>query len=657
MEEDYNEEIKPASSKGKMIAVIALLVIILALCGTYLYLDHQQKEQTARELAAAETAQNQSNELLTSVSSHEFFNLLTIPSNNKAAIEISRGKEELEGKNYIAAEKHFINAHKFTLETQSILKKYSELNTKLEEVRKVLPVITNFESQFPKLSEMYLAEMNEELDKISNMLKELKFTESSYEIDRLQKRFTDIEVALKHNLDEMNSTWQKVLKENTKESYQVFMNDYPHSKFNETAKSNIAELVKAEQEELARKEAERLKKEEELRKENEIIAARKAQQEKELKQKMQMEQVVTLNFDDGSSYTGQLNLEKKPHGDGAYSYTNSNVYRGQFKDGLYHGEGSYEFYTGVSYKGEWQEGLRHGKGLVTWKNGDRFAGTWKEGKIHGKGIFVSEKGIRKEMSFFEGQDMGNYDFESFQKNEALNNERYEKGRLSKNEKRAYEFLKRFEECLQILKDENKGLIFPDMPVYLDKHDSYSVGRMPGPSADKHEAFLKSVYFEQRRYAMVTNKSLNKEDVGETESAEFGGFTIMTANLGVILDNSGSMTQYLDRLRIKINKKFKKSAFIEVLGCSLTPAAGLEVTQQEAMRSTMVAIRYLVDLKGADTIYWFSDLNDMQSPEALKELQDYLYKNMVTFYLSSVGHRPSKELKNIVEESGGKVLRF
>ena len=132
---------------------------------------------------------------------------------------------------------------------------------------------------------------------------------------------------------------------------------------------------------------------------------------------------------------------------------------------------------------------------------------------------------------------------------------------------------------------------------------------------------------------------------------------MTANLGVILDNSGSMTQYLDRLRTKIKKKFKKSAFIEVLGCSLTPTAGMEVTQQEAMRSTMLAIRYLVDIKGADTIYWFSDLNDMQSPEALKELQDYLYKNMVTFYLSSVGHRPSKELRNIVEDSGGKILRF
>ena len=657
MEEEFNEEVKSTSSKGKMIAVISLLVVILALCGTYLFLDHQQKEKNARELAAAEKAQNEASQLLKSVTAHEFYSLLSIQTDKKASIELNRAEGELKDQNYIDAEKHYKNALTFTQETQAILKNYSEGNASLEEIRKVLPVITNFESQFPKLSEMYLAEVKEEMDNISSLLKDLKFTESKYEIDRLQKRFTDIEVALKNNFEEMNSTWQKVLKENTKESYQVFMNDYPHSEFNETAKKNIAALVEIEEELLAKKEAERLKKEEELRIEQEKIAARKALQEKELKQKMQMEQVVTLNFDDGSSYTGQLNLEKKPHGDGAYSYTNSNVYRGQFKDGLYHGEGSYEFYTGVSYKGEWNEGVRHGKGLVTWKNGDRFAGTWKDGKIHGKGIFVSEKGLRKEMSFFEGQDLGNYDIESFKKNEALINDRYENRRLSKNEKRAYEFLKRFEECLQILRDENKGLVFPDMPVYLEKHDSYSVGRMPGPSADKHEALLKSVYFEQRRYAMVTNNSLNKEDIGETESAEFGGFTIMTANLGVILDNSGSMTQYLDRLRIKINKKFKKSAFIEVLGCSLTPTAGMEVTQQEAMRSTMLAIRYLVDIKGADTIYWFSDLNDMQSPEALKELQDYLYKNMVTFYLSSVGHRPSKELRNIVEDSGGKILRF
>ena len=102
---------------------------------------------------------------------------------------------------------------------------------------------------------------------------------------------------------------------------------------------------------------------------------------------------------------------------------------------------------------------------------------------------------------------------------------------------------------------------------------------------------------------------------------------------------------------KIQEKFKKSAFIGVTGCSLYKTDGEEIDEAEAMRSTVAAIKFLVNVKGADTIYWFSDLNDPQDEAALEELRFFFYKNLVTFYISSVGHKPSKELKNIIHESG------
>ena len=85
--------------------------------------------------------------------------------------------------------------------------------------------------------------------------------------------------------------------------------------------------------------------------------------------------------------------------------------------------------------------------------------------------------------------------------------------------------------------------------------------------------------------------------------------------------------------------------------------GEEIYVEAAMRNTVAAIKFLVNNKAADTIYWFSYLNDFQSPEGMEELRDFFYKNLVTFYISSVDVKPSDELKDLIKETGGKVLKF
>jgi hypothetical protein len=63
----------------------------------------------------------------------------------------------------------------------------------------------------------------------------------------------------------------------------------------------------------------------------------------------------TLNFEDGSVYTGQLK-KGVPNGQGTLIYFDTSTYTGQFKDGLPHGTGRFEDVNGTVYDGQFDEG-------------------------------------------------------------------------------------------------------------------------------------------------------------------------------------------------------------------------------------------------------------------------------------------------------------
>ena len=648
---------KPKNT-GSLKLICALLVVIALLLGALLVLMEVKENRVLAELMS--NTQNAKIECQAAMA--EFYkipnsNIISIPFAAEAEKLLTKGDSLENEKKFKEATEAFDKSKASYMKAAKVISKYNELSTSVNEMENNLPIFESVAPSFPNYKEIELEKLSKQLEEIKAFVAELEFDKSVTLIEGFKANFTNLENNLKKKVEELEEQWAITKKEDNKESYQVFVGSYPHSKYIKTANKRITEIdaalkAKKEAAELAQK-----KKEEELRIEQAKIDARKAALEKEMKMKRELEQVVTMDFEDGSSYTGQLNIEKKPHGEGTYSYTNSNVYRGKWKDGLYHGEGTYDFYTGVTYKGEWSEGKRHGKGTVTWKNGDKFIGSWKDGELHGRGIWISKAGMKKVTSFFEGEELGNLSLEAYQKKKDLQKERLEKNRLSKKEKKAYLFHKRFQDGLEILRKENPTILFPDLPVHIPRNESYAAGRMMSRDAEKHELLLKELFFEQKRYLMVTKKSLDKDEIGESASAEFGGYTIRTASLGVILDNSGSMTSYLPRLRKKIEDKFSKSAFIEVTGCNISSTQGMEITKDNAASGTVAAIKFLVNEKGCDTIYWFSDLNDGETPEGLEDLKDFLYKNFVTFYISSVGYKPSKELKEIIDDSGGKVLRF
>ena len=638
--------------------VIILLAAVIILLGSALGLLHFKEQQdTAKALNNAREAQTAYLKSKTAYLSISNSGEVEPPSIAKALSQALAAETLFEEKKYDAAKVKFAEVKDLYSKAAATLTEFNKHMDSLNETETALRIFETLDTSFPELKEPALKTLDERSKKSKSLLMAFDFENASKEIEAYKTEFTNIETELKNKENELEKQWQNAKKDNTKESYQVFLSTFPNSAYKEEAGALINEIIEADK---AAQEAEALAKkirEEALKKEQEIVAARKAAQEEELKIKRQLEQVVTLNFEDGSSYTGQLNLEKKPHGEGTFSYTNSNVYRGKWNNGLYEGEGTYEFYTGVVFTGEWKDGKRHGKGLLSWKNGDRFAGTWVNGVLNGDAVWAPKKDLKKSLVFHNGEYIGRLTPEAFQKQKELMEERFQKNRLSTNQKRSYEFQKRYNNALSLLYKENPDILFPDLRPYSYDKESYLDGRMGSRQSDTFEAELKTGFFELKRYLMVTKDSLEKDEVGNMQSAEFGGYTIMTANLGVILDNSGSMTQYLPKLRKKIQEKFAKSAFIEVSGCSLYPTQkGVEINEMNAMSNTLSAIKFLVDKKGVDTIYWFSDLNDPQQKEALEELREFFYKNLVTFYISSVGHKPGKELKDIIDESGGKVLK-
>ena len=86
----------------------------------------------------------------------------------------------------------------------------------------------------------------------------------------------------------------------------------------------------------------------------------------------------TVEFKDGSIYTGLINAQ-----------------------GQRDGEGSLIYPDGSRYEGGWTEDLASGKGKVYHSNGDYYEGDWKEGKCHGKGTYVHASGAKYEGDWFD----------------------------------------------------------------------------------------------------------------------------------------------------------------------------------------------------------------------------------------------------------------
>lgn len=90
-------------------------------------------------------------------------------------------------------------------------------------------------------------------------------------------------------------------------------------------------------------------------------------------------------FSNGEYYSGEM-LYGLPHGVGAYTYTNGDVFEGYFEYGERSNRGTLTFANGEKYIGEFRYKTIDGKGEYFWPNGDCYSGKFSLGKRTGKGI-------------------------------------------------------------------------------------------------------------------------------------------------------------------------------------------------------------------------------------------------------------------------------
>jgi hypothetical protein len=102
----------------------------------------------------------------------------------------------------------------------------------------------------------------------------------------------------------------------------------------------------------------------------------------------------------GDVYVGEW-LDDKRHGQGSDTFASGHRYTGGFADGKRHGSGTYTFPNGERYVGEWRDGERQGVGANIFPNGERHVGAWREGKRHGPGIVYAPDGSIRQSGSWE----------------------------------------------------------------------------------------------------------------------------------------------------------------------------------------------------------------------------------------------------------------
>ena len=94
---------------------------------------------------------------------------------------------------------------------------------------------------------------------------------------------------------------------------------------------------------------------------------------------------------------------------GTMTYTEGDIYIGEFRNGKRNGQGINTWTQGFKYVGGWKDGSQHGQGTLTWPDGRKYVGQYTDGKMNGQGILynangtVSQQGLWRDDVFVQAQ--------------------------------------------------------------------------------------------------------------------------------------------------------------------------------------------------------------------------------------------------------------
>ncbi|CAF1103641.1 unnamed protein product [Didymodactylos carnosus] len=111
-------------------------------------------------------------------------------------------------------------------------------------------------------------------------------------------------------------------------------------------------------------------------------------------------QIKTIDYS-GSKFTGEVNENGKPDGQGTEWWPDGDHYEGQFKSAKYGGHGVYYYALGkeqIKCDGEFRNGERNEHGIEYYSNGDRYDGNWVNGCRESRGTHTFRSG-----EWYEGE--------------------------------------------------------------------------------------------------------------------------------------------------------------------------------------------------------------------------------------------------------------
>jgi len=170
-----------------------------------------------------------------------------------------------------------------------------------------------------------------------------------------------------------------------------------------------------------------------------------------------------------------------------------------------------------------------------------------------------------------------------------------------------------------------------------------------PSLKSAADLLLAVKKERENIIHFLRTGETNKGEGEKRGGSIGDTYVYSENLGIVLDISGSMTNFIEPLKDEIAETFESPHYREVRGCSLVaghryPSPGLYVNNHSY---TMSRFGELLVVNQVDTLYWFCDLTDRQEAGALRHLLDMLIRSGAVFNVRSVSQDASKLLKPII----------
>ncbi|KAK7323290.1 hypothetical protein VNO77_26756 [Canavalia gladiata] len=116
-----------------------------------------------------------------------------------------------------------------------------------------------------------------------------------------------------------------------------------------------------------------------------------------------------FSWPSGATYEGDFNSGYMD-GKGTYIGSSGDTYKGSWLINSKHGQGTESYPNGDFYDGQWRKGLQHGHGRYQWKNGNHYMGQWKNGLFNGNGTMLWSNGNRYDGCWEEGFPKGNGTF-------------------------------------------------------------------------------------------------------------------------------------------------------------------------------------------------------------------------------------------------------